>query len=118
MPPVGEPFVLAEGTLNIPEGHNGIIMFTSKIRVQGDSADEGGICTLWITIDDKIVGFVGAQPLEYPNSVSQRTITTSYLTTGENALSPGVHQIKSMIQVDGDFKHLSVHNDMPLMWFD
>lgn len=118
LPPVGEPFVLAEGTVNIPEGHNGVIMFTSKIRVQGDVADGGGTCSLWISIDDKIVGFIGVQQLKFPNSVSQRTITASFLATGAQALSPGAHQIKSMIKVDGNFKHLSVHNDMPLMWFD
>jgi len=118
LPPVGEPFVLAEGRINVPLGHNGVIMFTSKIRVQGDPTDEGGICTLWISIDDKIVGFQGVQELKYPSSVSQRTITASYLATGELSLSPGIHHIKSMIKIDGEFKHLSVHKDMPLMWFD
>ena len=117
-PQTGQPFELTKATFNVPSDHSGIVMFSARIRVQGDSEDQGGTTLLYIEIDGTTFGSTGVQQLAHPDVASQRTLSASYLSAGSGALTPGNHEVKAIMKVDGGFKHLSVHNDLPLIWFD
>jgi hypothetical protein len=115
---------IASGTFTVPADHDGEIFFAVKARAQGDPNDPAGNAFLWLEIDGQRLGSTGVQGLGGPigtagTSVSQRTLSASYLATGSGALAPGSHTVKAYAQVNGQFMHLSFHNDKPLMiWFD
>ncbi|WP_410210294.1 hypothetical protein [Aquirhabdus sp.] len=111
------PVSLLTTTINIPSNHNGIVFFTGKTRVQGDPADAGGTVSLWLQIDGVQYGNTAIQQLKSPDSVSTRTIGVNYLSLGHR-LSPGAHTVVLMGQAVGSFKHLSLTQDLPLIWFD
>ncbi|MGH9622734.1 MAG: hypothetical protein ACRD4G_00150 [Bryobacteraceae bacterium] len=117
-PSTGTDVVLDDVTISIPQGHNGVVMFSGMTRVQGDTSDGGGNVSIWITIDGVPVSSHGVQQLDYPNGDSTRTICTSYLAAGSNALSPGNHDVQLHAEASGGFIHLSVTQDLPLIWFD
>ena len=73
-PPVGTDVVLDDTYVDIPQGHNGVVMFMTKSRVQGDAADGGGTVSTHLVIDGNAVGSAGVQQLASPNSESTRTI--------------------------------------------
>lgn len=119
VPPTGTDVMLAQADIVIPQGHNGVVLFTGKSRVQGDGADAGGTVSMWLTIDGVRRGSTGIQQLKYPDCVSTRTIGTSYLSAapGER-LAPGKHHVTLYGRADGSFKHLAMTRDLPLLWFD
>lgn len=118
-PPAGGDVVLGQGRACIPPGHNGVVMFSAKSRIQGDDADPGGKVTLRIRINGKDVGRASEQTLgPVPHSVSTRTIGASYLATGKRALAPGCHDVEAVARASGDFRNLSLNADLPLLWFD
>lgn len=117
-PPAGTDALLADGWLNVPGGHNGVVMFMTKSRVQGDMSDQGGTVRLFLTIDGQRVGNDGVQQLVAPNVESTRTICASYLATGSGALAPGWHHVQAWGNVQGSFIHLSLSRELPLLWFD
>jgi hypothetical protein len=118
VPPVGTDVPLARATVTIPSLDDGVVLFAAKSRVQGDSADGGGTVSIWLTIDGRRVGSVGVQRLASPFCVSQRSISASYLAAGAGALTPGAHVVELHGRADGDFLHLSLVRDLPLIWFD
>ncbi|HEL4226690.1 TPA: hypothetical protein UM512_001713 [Stenotrophomonas maltophilia] len=118
-PPAGSQVVIGEGQVCIPQGHNGVVLFSTKSRVQGDPNDGGGSVFLFLKIDGQQVGSLGTQQLgSRPDSVSTRTISASYLSAGSSALGTGCHTVQAVAQVLGDFRHMSLNADMPLVWFD
>ena len=117
-PSVGTDVVLAQATISIPAGHPGVVMLLAKTRVQGDESDPGGSARLWITVDGTPRGAVGVQQLAAPFSVSQRTISASYLAAGNERLRPGSHVIRVYGRANGSFIHLVYLRDLPLLWFD
>jgi hypothetical protein len=117
-PTVNSNVVIAQGQIVIPPGHNGIALITGKTRIQADDADAGGTASLFLTIDGTRVGSLGVQQLKSPNSVSTRTLSTSFLTSGANALSVGTHQVVLYGAVSGSFIHACMTEDLPLIWFD
>ncbi len=117
-PPVGQDVTIASGIIDVPSGHNGIIFISAMTRLQGDSQDKGGRFVMWLTIDGVRKGSTGVQQLSPHSAVSTRTIPVSFLTTGKDALSPGKHTVELHAQIFGDFAHLSVTRNMPIMWFD
>ncbi|RKP43975.1 hypothetical protein [Trinickia fusca] len=119
VPPTGTNVVLAQADIVIPQGHNGVVLFTGKSRVQGDGADAGGTVSMWLAIDGVQRGSTGIQQLRLPDCVSTRTIGTSYLSAapGER-LAPGTHHVTLYGRADGSFKHMSMTRDLPLLWFD
>jgi hypothetical protein len=119
-PPVGTPVALADTTINIPNGHNGVVMFVGKTRVQGDSADLGGTASLYLVVDGVRRGSIGVQQLKFPAAVSHRTISASYLAAGADALTPGNHRIQlfGKTEPQDSFIHLAMLKDLPLLWFD
>ncbi|QEO28104.1 hypothetical protein [Xanthomonas translucens] len=118
-PQTDSEFIIGQGQVCVPAGHNGVLMFSSKTRVQGDTADSGGTVSLYLKIDGQRRGVTGIQQLgPKPNAVSTRTISTSYLATGVDALSAGCHTVQLATTVSGSFLHLTVNPDMPIVWFD
>ena len=118
-PPAGGEVVLGKARVCVPAGHDGVVMFSSKTRIQGDQNDPGGEVTLRLRIDGRYVGSTGYQRLgPRPHSVSTRTLSTSYLAAGPAALKPGCHEVESVGFAKGDFRNISMNPDMPLLWFD
>jgi hypothetical protein len=117
-PPVGSDVIVAEGDIVIPAGHNGVVLISGKTRIQADASDPGGQGLLYLTIDGIRRGSLGAQQLAAPSSVSTRTLGTSYLATGGEALTPGVHHVVLHASITGTFIHLAMTRDLPLIWFD
>lgn len=117
-PDTGSNVLVSVGSFVIPRGHPGVVMIAAKARVQGDAADPGGSVALWITVDGARRGSTGVQELRAPFSVSQRTISASYLAAGKLALRPGRHVVRVYGRGDGDFLHLTLSRDLPLVWFD
>jgi hypothetical protein len=110
---------VAQSIVNIPSGHNGVVMFEAKIRECGSMSDSAsGLVLLWIEIDGVPAGSVGIQQLATNGAGSQRTLCASYLSAGANALSVGNHTVTVYAQTQGNFSQMSVSNDCPLIWFD
>lgn len=117
-PAIGVDVVVAEGDIVVPAGHNGVVLVTGKTRIQADASDPGGQSLVYLTIDGVRRGSLGAQQLASPSSVSTRTIGTSYLATGAEALTPGAHHVVMHAATSGNFIHLAMTRDLPLIWFD
>ncbi len=117
-PPAGSDVLLAQTTISVPDGHPGVVMLLAKTRVQGDDSDPGGTARLWITVDGTPRGSVGVQQLAAPFSVSQRTISASYVAAGDERLRPGKHLVRVYGRANGSFIHLVYLRDLPLLWFD
>jgi hypothetical protein len=117
-PRTGENVLIGVGSFAVPRRHPGVVMLAAKARVQGDGADPGGKATLWITLDGVPRGSIGVQELRAPAGIGQRTISASYLATGKLALRPGRHVVRVYGRADGEFVHLTLSRDLPLVWFD
>lgn len=118
-PPLGGNVVLGKSRVCVPRGHNGVVLFASKTRIQGDQHDPGGDVSLRLRINGKYVGSTGYQSLgPLPHSVSTRTLSTSYLAAGTSALAPGCHDVEAVGFAKGNFRNISMNADMPLLWFD
>ncbi|MCS3801000.1 hypothetical protein [Niastella sp. OAS944] len=117
-PATGTNYTFAETTINIPNGHNGVVFIKTATRLQGADADAGGDVKLWLNIDGEDVGTVGVQQLKAPNCLSSRTIVASYLATGDKRLTPGAHVVRAYIKATGSFNALAVARDLPLVYFD
>ena len=117
-PKIGGIREAAVTTVTIPKGHNGIVLFMSKIRLQPDREDKGGVAKMWINIDGKDVGTIGTQGFNFPNGESSRTISASYLSAGIDKLTEGSHIIRLFLKAEGKFKHISYSLDLPLIYLD
>lgn len=118
-PPTGGDVVLGRGRACIPKGHDGVVLFSAKSRIQGDEADPGGTVSLRIRINGRDVGAASEQTLgPRPHAVSTRTIGASYLATGTRALAAGCHDVEAVARATGDFRNISLNADLPLLWFD
>ena len=114
-PTIGESRVIASGDLVVPEYHTRPILMSAMTRVQGDTRDRGGRLTAWLELDGVPVGANVVQELSQASSVSTRTVTLSYLA---ESLAPGRHSVALVARAQGDFLHLSVTRNLPLIWFD
>jgi hypothetical protein len=110
--------VVATASIVIPSKHNGVVLFSGMTRIQGDSKDPGGTIDVWLTVDGARLGSAAEQQLAFPGSESTRTVSLSFLATGDNALSVGKHEIELHARALGSFMHLMVTRDTPLIWFD
>jgi hypothetical protein len=118
-PAAGSEVVIGRGQVCVPAGHNGAVLFSAKSRVQGDVNDGGGTVYLYLKLNGTGVGSLGVQQLgPRPNAVSTRTLAASYLAAEGAALAPGCHTIEAVAQVVGDFRHMMMNADMPVVWFD
>lgn len=117
-PNVGTSHEIVNTNVTIPSGHNGVVLFLTKVRLQPDKDDIGGYAALSINIDGIDVGTLGIQEFKQPNGDSSRTISASYLSSEGNKLSEGNHTIKVYLKAVGNFKHISYSKDLPLIYFD
>lgn len=117
-PSVGTVHEVVSTQIEIPTGHNGVVLFLAKLRLQPDQNDIGGNSLLWLNIDGTDVGTLGVQEFKKPNGDSSRTISVSYLSADVNALSVGSHIVKVLLKANGSFKNISYSKDLPLVYFD
>jgi hypothetical protein len=119
-PAMGSVVTVAQTTVTIPPGHDGVVLFLAKTRVAGGNAipTESGMAYLAITIDGNRVGPLGIQQLMPNHADSQRTISTSYLSSGDQRLSVGQHTVQVIGWGVGNFEHLMFFQDLPLVFFD
>lgn len=117
-PPTGSEVVLARGLACVPAGHAGEVFFSSRTRIQGDDHDEGGTVTLSLRVDGREVARNLQELGPKPHTVSTRTIGTSWLSAGRDALAPGCHVVEAVARAEGDFRNISLNPDLPLLWFD
>jgi hypothetical protein len=116
--PMGTEVDVAQGILEVPQDHSGVVFFSAKVRCQAGSTNDKGSVFIWLEIDGVRVGGTGVQQLAL-GSDSQRTLTISYLAAENNALTAGSHIVKLRSKCSGQFKHLLLHNDgSMLVWFD
>lgn len=117
-PPMGTEVVLGRGLACVPAGHDGEVFFSSRTRIQGDDHDEGGTVTLALRVDGREVARNVQALGPRPHAVSTRTIGTSWLSAGDEALAPGCHVVEAVARAEGDFRNISLNPDLPLLWFD
>ena len=117
-PAIGEDVMVSSGTISVPDGHNGVVFISGMTRLQGDRHDKGGRFEMWLTVDGVKKGSVGVQQLSSPSAISTRTVAASFLATGDNSLSPGKHSVQLHVRATGDFVHLAITRNMPVVWFD
>ena len=116
--PIGERREYAILNVDIPKDHNGIILFMTKVRLQPGRDDLGGKASIWLNIDGKDVGTIGIQDYKFPNCESSRTLSASFLTSDNNRLSPGKHEVRVYLQAEGNFNTISYSIDLPLVYLD
>ena len=117
-PAVGTLHEVASAVVDIPNGHNGVMLFLAKVRLQPDKDDVGGNAFLSLNIDGVDVGTLGVQEFKHPNGDSSRTISASYLSAGANRLAVGSHTVKVFLKANGSYKSISYSKDIPLIYFD
>jgi hypothetical protein len=119
-PTMNTESVVASKTINIPQGHNGIIFFSAKSRIQGNRLNTSGESATFyfgIKIDGVKVGTVGVQKVKSPYVESSRSLTASYLSA-PNTLSPGNHTVQVYARAQGNIKWALLTKDLPLIYFD
>ncbi len=114
----GTPRVIGAGTVDVPPHHDRAILFSAALRIQGGSHDHGGRIEMWLELDGRRASAVAVQDLAPRSSVSTRTMTLSYLAGGATALAAGPHPVALVVRAAGDFQHLAVTRNVPLIWFD
>jgi hypothetical protein len=114
-PKTGSAVTVAEGDVSVPAGHRRPVLFSAALRIQGASHDKGGRFDMWLELDGRRVGADGVQDLAAKSSVSTRTVTVSYLAEG---LPEGAHHVALVARASGDFEHLAVTRNVPVIWFD
>ena len=90
----------------------------TKVRLQPGRDDLGGKASIWLNIDGKDVGTIGIQDYKFPNCESSRTLSASFLTSDNNRLSPGKHEVRVYLQAEGNFNTISYSIDLPLVYLD
>jgi hypothetical protein len=132
---LGTDVTLVSHEIPIPHGHDGVVFFTTKVRSLGYANSENGIFFLWIEVQEEPPLRVDKRPvnaimpragrrvsslgIQATGSVSQRTLTASYLAAGGLALLADHTYIASVhVKVVGNYKQAAVSADVPLIWFD
>lgn len=114
--------VLASALVPIPAGHDGIVLFNARTRIQADNSDEFSTTTLDIHIDGQPRGAVGVQQLANGAAAASRTLSASVLTApgpGGGPLAPGLHRVEVVLRMNGTrLLHPAAPEDMALSWFD
>ena len=120
-PPVGTDVVIGRAEIDIPEGHDGRVLFSAQTRIQGTNDNGFGTATLFLRVDGERVGAASVQQLVPEAGQASRTLTASYLSSLPDGkpLEPGTHVVEVIARADGDdLRFLTVPRDLPLVWFD
>jgi hypothetical protein len=121
-PAAGSDVVLASAWVTIPPGHDGIVLFNARTRIQAGNADSFATALLGIRVDGQPVAAVGMQQLAAGAAQASRTLSASFLSAADSpvgVLVPGAHLVEVTINVSGsNLLHPGVPMDLPLTWFD
>lgn len=121
-PPAGSDVVIASAQIVVPAGHDGIVLFNARTRIQAANSDSFATAVLGIRVDGQPVGAIGVQQLAAGAAQASRTLSASYLSAPNapgGALSAGPHTVEVTINVSGSsLQHVSVPADVALTWFD
>ncbi|MEM7202877.1 MAG: hypothetical protein AAF628_21645 [Planctomycetota bacterium] len=128
-PPLGTEFVVSRGTISIPPGHDGRVFISGKARCQGNTGDESTRVTMQIRLNGSYVGSTSMQGTGgwlggWDSSLSQRTLSSSYLTTGGTALPQGNHTVElvcivnSIVLPPRTLRYSIWDDATQLVWFD
>ncbi|MCB1627067.1 MAG: hypothetical protein KDI48_05010 [Xanthomonadales bacterium] len=121
-PQAGTDVVLSSAQINIPSGHDGIVLFNARTRIQADNGDEFATAALGIRINGVPRGAVGTQQLANGAAEASRTLSASVLTTpgdGGGVLTPGVHLVEVTLRISGTrLQFPSAPEDLALSWID
>lgn len=121
-PQAGTDVILSSAQVNIPTGHDGIVLFNARTRIQAGNEDGFSTIVLGIKIDGQPVSTLGLQQLAVGAGQASRTLSASYLSapdTFAGALSVGSHTVEVYINVSGNpLRYPSVPADVSLTWFD
>jgi hypothetical protein len=121
-PAAGTDVVLASAWVQIPAGHDGIVLFNARSRIQADNSDSQATVVLGIRVDGQPVAAIGMQQLAAGAAQASRTLSASYLSAPDapgGALAVGLHLVEVTINVTGTtLAHPSVPMDLALTWFD
>ncbi len=114
--------VIASAWVQIPAGHDGIVLFNARTRIQADNADSQATAVLGIRVDGQPVAAIGMQQLAAGAAQASRTLSASYLSAPDapgGRLAVGMHLVEVTINVSGSrLAHPSVPTDLALTWFD
>ncbi len=121
-PPAGTDVTLTTAQIVIPVGHDGIVQFNARTRVQADNADGFATFILGLKIDGVAVGSTGVQQLALGAGQASRTLSASYLSAPNSAsgtLAVGLHTVEVYLRAEGELLNFpSVPTDLTLTWFD
>ena len=121
-PPAGSDVVIASAMVQIPAGHDGIVLFNARTRIQAGNNDSQATALLGIRVDGQPVGAIGMQQLAAGAAQASRTLSASYLSAPDvpgGTLAVGLHLVEVTINVSGaNLAHPSVPMDLALTWFD
>lgn len=121
-PQAGTDVVLSSAQINIPNGHDGIVLFNARTRIQAANEDGFATVVLGIKVDGQSVSALGLQQLAVGAGQASRTLSASYLSAPDSATGPlsvGTHTVEVYINVSGNpLRYPSVPGDVSLTWFD
>jgi len=121
-PPAGTNVTLTSAQIAIPVGHDGIVQFNARTRIQADNADGFATIILGLKIDGNEVGAVGVQQLAAGAGQASRTLSASYLSaplSPSGTLATGLHTVEVYLRVEGALLNFpSAPQDLALTWFD
>lgn len=119
-PPAGSDVMIASAIMQIPPGHDGIVLFNARTRIQLDNADSFATASLRLRIDGLTVGALGMQQLAAGAAQASRTLSASHLAAPNvGVLAVGAHLVEAVVRVEGaSIRHAVVPSDLALTWFD
>ena len=121
-PQAGTDVVIGSAQVQIPLGHDGIVLFNARTRIQAGNDDGFATVILGIKVDGQPVSALGLQQLAVGAGQASRTLSASYLSapgTATGPLSVGAHTVEAYINVSGNpLRFPSVPSDVSLTWFD
>ena len=121
-PQAATDVVLSSAQITIPSGHDGIVLFNARTRIQAANEDGFATVVLGIKVDGQSVSALGLQQLAVGAGQASRTLSASYLSAPDSAsgpLSVGTHTVEAYINVSGNpLRFPSVPGDVSLTWFD
>jgi hypothetical protein len=115
---------IASAMVYIPDGHNGVVFFSSRTRLYQYQTTSGGTFSLWIELDrGQPYARIGPKTVNtfIAGSASARTSSASYLADDASPLiTGGWHRVELFARMDPDngIGTMVYYRDLPLMWFD
>ncbi len=121
-PAAGTDVVIASAQVQIPPGHDGIVLFNARTRIQAGNSDSQTTALLGIRVDGQPMAAFGMQQLAAGAAQASRTLSASYLSAPDSpagTLAVGSHLVEVTINLSGtNLAHPSVPTDLALTWFD